>query len=54
MPTSLISRANGQALLEYVVATGVFLAATAILALLVYAFKEQGGRMLELIAADFP
>lgn len=41
-------------MLEYVVAMGVILAITGTLALLLYVFREYGGRVLELVASDYP
>ena len=47
-------RRAGQAAVEYVVASGILLAVLAMLALLLYAFKEYGGRVLDLVASEFP
>ena len=45
---------RGQALLEYTITAGILLIVTVILALLLYLFKEYGGRILDLIAAEYP
>jgi hypothetical protein len=42
---------RGQVMLEYVVALGVFVAMVAVTALLLYAFKSYGGRVLSLMAS---
>ena len=44
----------GQAMVEYMVATGLLLGTLAMLALLLYVFKEYGGRVLDLVAYDYP
>jgi hypothetical protein len=49
-----IKRKGGQALLEFVVTAGLLLACVAMLALLLYTFKEHGGRVLGLIASEYP
>lgn len=45
---------RGQAAVEYIVVTGVLLAAMLIMALFTETFKEWGERLLELIASDYP
>lgn len=45
---------RGQAIVEYVVALGMLLAASAVMVLLLYSFREYGGRVLDLIASEFP
>ncbi|WP_168433402.1 hypothetical protein [Pontiella sulfatireligans] len=44
------SRKRGQVMLEYVVALGVFVAMIGLCALLLYAFKSYGGRILNVMA----
>ena len=44
-------RKRGQVMLEYVVATGIFLALVGLSALLLYAFKVYGGRVLSLMSS---
>lgn len=45
---------RGQALTEFVAVVGMLLATGAILALLLVAVREYGGRILHLLAADLP
>ncbi len=45
---------SGQAMVEYMVATGLLLGTLAMLALVLYVFKEYGGRVLDLVAYDYP
>ncbi len=47
-------RRRGQALVEFVVLAGILMALVAVMALFLYAFKEYGGRVLDLVAAEFP
>ena len=39
---------------EYVVVAGMVLASVLVLGLLLYAFKEYGGRILDLVASEYP
>ena len=39
---------------EYVVVAGTLMASVAVLALLLYVFKEYGGRILNLVASEYP
>ena len=45
---------DGQVMLETVVVTASMLAMVAIMALLIYVFKEHGSRVLDLVASDYP
>ena len=45
---------SGQALVEYAVVAGMMLATMAVMALLLYVFKEHGGRVLDLVASEYP
>ncbi|MBU0679436.1 MAG: hypothetical protein KJ626_15150 [Verrucomicrobia bacterium] len=45
---------SGQVMLEYAIVAGIFVAVVTILALLLFTFKEYGGRILDLLAAEFP
>ncbi|MCX6995738.1 MAG: hypothetical protein NTV49_01300 [Kiritimatiellaeota bacterium] len=45
---------SGQAMVEYVVATGLLLGTLAMLALVLYTFREYGGRVLDMVAFDYP
>ena len=44
-------RKRGQVMLEYVVATGIFLVLVGMSALLLYVFKLYGGRVLSLMSS---
>lgn len=44
----------GQAVLEHVVTAGILLVVVVMLALFLYVFKEYGGRILDLVASDYP
>lgn len=43
---------RGQAMVEYLVATAVFLAMLGVCAVLVYVFREYGNRVLDIIAVS--
>lgn len=45
---------NGQAMLEYIVVFGMSMGILILLGMFFYVFKEQGGRVLELIASEYP
>ena len=45
---------RGQAMVEYVVATGLLLATLAMLSLVLYTFREYGARVLDLVAYNYP
>lgn len=45
-----INKKSGQVMLEYMVATAVFVAVIILCAMLLYAFKTYGGRVLSLMA----
>jgi len=45
------TRKCGQVMLEYVVATGIFLVLVGLCAMLLYAFKSFGGRVISLMAS---
>jgi hypothetical protein len=45
---------KGQALTEFVVVMAMLLATGTILALFLYVFREYGGRVLQLLAAETP
>lgn len=48
------NRRAGQVVLEYVVVAGITLTLIVMLALLLYVFKEYGGRILDLLASEYP
>lgn len=41
-------------MLEYVIVAGILVAVVGMLALFLFTFKEQGGRVIDLISADYP
>lgn len=45
---------NGQTMVEYVITAGVLVAAVAILAVFLYTFRENSGRVLDLVASEYP
>ena len=45
---------RGQVATEYVIVFGVMLSTMAITALLLYVFKEYGGRILDLVSSEYP
>ena len=47
-------RKAGQAMVEYAVLTGLTLGILLLLAVFLFAFKEAGGRVLDLIAYEYP
>jgi len=47
-------RRGGQAMIEYVVLTGLTLGILILLSVFLYAFKEAGGRVLDLVAYEYP
>jgi hypothetical protein len=45
---------SGQVMMEYVIITCMVLASVAILAVFLYAFRENGSRVLDLVGFDYP
>ena len=45
---------SGQVMVEYAIVTGMLLAAVAIFAVFLYTFREQAGRVLDLVASEYP
>ena len=45
---------GGQAMVEYVVVTGMTIGVLLVLAVFLFAFKEAGARVLDLIAYEYP
>jgi len=45
---------SGQAMIEYLMAAIVLMAAIAILAVFLYTFKSYSGRVLDLAASEYP
>ena len=50
----LRGRCSGQAMVEYMVAAGMLMAALAILTLFLTTFSEYGTRVLDLMASEYP
>jgi len=44
----------GQTTLEYVTTAGMLVLSLTILALFLYTFREYGGRILDLLASEYP
>jgi len=49
-----LSEKQGQAMIEYVVLVVFTIMTISIMAVLLYTFKEQGGRVLDLAASEYP
>jgi len=45
---------NGQTMIEYVVIAAMLVLSLSLFAVFLYAFKEHGGRVLDLVALDYP
>ena len=45
---------RGQTLTEYAIMAGVLLGVVAAAGLFLYTFKEYGGRILDLVASEYP
>ena len=45
---------GGQATTEYLLVAAVIITMVAVLALLLYTFREQSGRVVDLVASDYP
>lgn len=48
------AKQRGQAMVEYVITAGILLMLVVMLALLLYAFREYGSRVLDLVASEYP
>ena len=48
------SRRSGQAMLEYVIVFAALLAVVSILALFLFAVRQQSNRSLDLVASEYP
>ncbi len=51
---SLLQERSGQAMIEYVVCAAVLVMLTGLLALLLVTVRESGGRVLDLVASEYP
>jgi len=45
---------SGQTMVEYIIVAAMLTIMVSILAVLFYVFKENGGRVLDLAASDYP
>lgn len=45
---------RGQVIVEYIVVAGVLVGMVAILSVFLYTFRQQSGRVLDLVASDYP
>ena len=45
---------RGQTLVEYVIVAGVLVAMVAVISVFLYTFREQSGRVLDLVASEYP
>ena len=45
---------GGQAMVEYTIIAGMMLATVGILAVFMYTFKGHSGRILDLVASEYP
>ena len=45
---------RGQAMVEYLIVAGVLVAMVAVLSVFLYTFREQSGRVLDLVASEYP
>lgn len=45
---------SGQAMVEYVITAGILISTVAILSVFLYTFKEYAGRVLDLVASEYP
>lgn len=48
------NRRSGQAMVEYVIVSVAMLAVVAVLALFLYAVRQQSNRALDLVASEYP
>ena len=45
---------RGQTMVEYVLITAIMVLSLSILAMLMYVFKEQSARVLDLVSSEYP
>jgi uncharacterized protein (UPF0333 family) len=45
---------HGQAAMEFLLVTAIVVALTVILSVVLFTVREQGGRVLDLVASEFP
>ena len=49
-----IGKRAGQAMIEYVVIAGMLLASVVIFSMFMYAFKQDSGRSMDIVAYEYP
>ena len=54
MPAERKASGRGQAMIEYLVVACMFVLAVSALEVFLYAFRENSGRVLDLVASDYP
>jgi len=47
-------RRSGQAAVEYMLVAGMLIAAVVMLSVFLYTFREHSGRVLDLVASEYP
>lgn len=52
--TSRCNSRHGQAMIEYVIVAVMLTATMAIMAIFLYTFRENSGRVLDLVASEYP
>lgn len=45
---------NGQAMIEYIIVAGILMSMMAVMALFLYIFRENSGRILDFVASEYP
>ena len=53
-PIRSLQERSGQAMIEYVICAAVLVMLTGLLALLLVTVRESGGRVLDLVASEYP
>jgi Flp pilus assembly protein TadG len=53
-PGARLRGRRGQAMIEHMIVAVMLLALVAVFALLLYALRQQSGRVLELVASEYP
>jgi Flp pilus assembly pilin Flp len=49
-----MSNRRGQTMVEYIVIAAMLVLAVSIIAILLFAFRQQSGRVLNLVASEYP
>ncbi len=53
-PSPCTGDRRGQTMVEYVIAAGIMLTVIVLLSFLLYALKQNGNRVLDLVASEYP